>query len=104
MPQVALRVYLVTHSLLEYLGFRKPAIGLALPDLHTIARDLKRPTGRRFQRNFAQIVGKRAEQFLSEPRGPQKPLALGAVGDDDFRFGERHILTHTPQGLALKGG
>jgi hypothetical protein len=41
---------------------------------------------------------------LSEPRSPQKPLALGAVGDDDFRFGERHILTHTPQGLALKGG
>lgn len=103
MPQVALRVDLVTHSLLEYLGFREPAISLALPDLHTIARDSKRPTGRRLQRDLAQIVGKRAEQLLSEPRGPQKPLALGAIGDDDFGFDGRHILTLIPQGLALKG-
>lgn len=53
MPKVALRVDLVAHALLEHLGLGKPTIGLALPDLHTIAGDAKRPAGGRLERHFA---------------------------------------------------
>lgn len=52
-PQVALRVDLVAHTLLEHFGLREAAISLALPDLHAVAGNAKRAAGRRLQRHFA---------------------------------------------------
>jgi len=104
-PQVALRVDLVAHALLEHLGLRKAAIGLALPDLHTVAGDAKSAAGSRFQRHFAQVVGKGTQQFLGQPCGAQQPLALGAIGDDDLGFIRRHNLTGSwRNGLGGSGG
>ena len=93
MPQVTLRINLVAHPLLEHLGLREPAIGLALPDLYTVARNAKRPAGRRLQRHLAEVIGKGAQQFLGQPRSAQQPLALGAIGDDNLRLGSGHEMT-----------
>lgn len=71
MPQVALRVDLVTYALLEHLGLGKTAVRLALPNLHTVASDAKRAARGRFQRHLAQIISKRTQQFLRQPRGAQ---------------------------------
>ncbi len=71
MPQVALRVDLVTYALLEYLGLGKTAVDLALPDLHAITGDAKCATSGRFQRHFAQVIRKRTQQLLRQPRGAQ---------------------------------
>ncbi len=71
MPQVTLRVDLVAYALLEHLGLGKTAVRLALPNLHAITRDTKRAAGGRFQRHFAQVIGKRAQQFLRQPRRAQ---------------------------------
>ena len=71
MPQVPLRVDLIAHALLEYLGLGKTAVDLALPDLHAITGDAKCATGGRFQRHFAQVISKRTQQFLRQPRGAQ---------------------------------
>ncbi len=84
--QVALRVDLVTYALLEHLGLRETAIGLALPDLHTVAGDVEDSAGAGHQGDFTQIVTEGAEQLLGQPGGAQQPLALGAIGDDNFRF------------------
>ncbi len=92
MPKVALRVDLIAYALLEYLGFRESTIRLALPDLHAIAGDAKRPAGRRLQRHFTQVLGKRTQQFLRKPCRAQQPLALGAIGDNDLGFVNRHSL------------
>ncbi len=91
MAEVALRVDLIADSLLEHLGLGKAAIGLALPDLHIVAADVKYPAGAGHQRHLAEVVAESAEQFLRQPRGAQQPLALGAIRDDDFRFCSRHV-------------
>lgn len=71
MPQVTLRVDLVTYALLEHLGLGKTTVSLALPDLHAITRDAKRTARGRLQRHFAHVIGKRTQQFLRQPRGAQ---------------------------------
>ena len=86
MAQVPLRVDPVADPLLEDLGLGKTAIGLALPELRTVATDVEHTTGARHQGYFAQVVAKGAEQLLGQPGGAQQPLALGAIRDDDFRF------------------
>ena len=90
MAEVAVRIDLIAHSLLQYLGLRETTVGLALPDLHTRTSDMKHPTGARHQRHFAQVVSEGAEQFLSQPRRAQQPLALSAISDDNFGFGDGH--------------
>lgn len=92
MPEVALWVDLVAHALLEHLGLGEAPVRLALPDLHALAGDAKRPARDRFQRHFAQVIGKRTQQFLRQPCGAQQPLALGAIGDDDLGFISGHNL------------
>ncbi|KPY29838.1 Transposase, family [Pseudomonas syringae pv. primulae] len=88
--QVTRRVDLITHPLLEHLGFRESTVGLALPDLYAVTGNAKGATRGRLKRDLAQIVAERTQQFLSQPGGTQQPLALGAVGDDDFGFSGRH--------------
>ena len=92
MPEVALRVDLITHPLLEDLGFREATVLFTLPDLHAIAGDAKRTAGGRFQRHFAQVIRKRTEQLLGQPRRAQQPLTLGAIGDDDLGLVHGHNL------------
>ncbi len=92
-PEVTLGVDPVPYPLLEYLGFGKAAVLLALPDLHFVASDPEHPAGPRFQGHLAEIVGEGAEQFLGQPGGTQQPLALSAVGDDDMRFTCGHDCT-----------
>ncbi len=105
MAQIALRVDLVTYALLEHLGFGEAAVGLALPDLHAIAGDAKRAAGGRLQRHTTQVIGKRTQQLLGQPRGAQQPLALGAIGDDDLGFAQRHNLRGSwHNGLGGSGG
>ena len=89
--EVAVRIDLVANPLLEHLGLGKTAVGLALPDLHAVTGDVKHPAGARHQRHFAEVVAEGAEQFLRQPRGAQQPLALGAIGDDNFCFCDSHV-------------
>ena len=86
MPEVALRVDLVAHALLEHLGFGKAAVGLAFPDLNTVAGNPKRAPRGRQKRHFAQVIGKGTQQLLRQPGSAQQPLALSAIGDDDLGF------------------
>ena len=105
MPEVALRVDLITHPLLEHLGLREATVLFALPDLHAIAGDAKRTAGGRLQRHFAQVIRKRAEQLLGQPRRAQQPLALGAIGDDNLRLAHGHNLIGSwGNGLGVSGG
>lgn len=90
MPQIPLGIDLVSHALLQHLGFGEATVQLALPYLHVVAADMKGPAGGRHQRHLAEVVAKGREQLLSQPGGTQHPLALRAVGDDNFRFGIGH--------------
>ena len=94
-PQVPFWGDLVAYPLLEHLGLRETAIGLALPDLYAVAGDAKRPAGRRLQGDFAEVVGKGAQQFLGQPRGAQQPLTLGAIGDDNLGLGCGHKMKNS---------
>ena len=90
MPQVAVRINLIADPLLQHFGFRETAVSLALPDLHVVTENVKHPTGAGHQLHFAEVVAKRAEQFLGQPGSTQQPLALRAIRDDDFRFACSH--------------
>ena len=90
MPQVAVRIDLVADPLLEHLGLGETAISLALPELHLVTENVKDPTRAGHQGHLAQVIAKGAEQLLGEPGRTQQPLALGALGDDDFRFAGGH--------------
>ncbi|MNE55671.1 hypothetical protein D3C80_1505220 [compost metagenome] len=90
MPEVAVRIDLITDPLLEDLGFREATVRLALPDLYIVTKNMKDPARAGHQGHFAQVITERAEQFLRQPRCAQQPLALGAIGDDDFRFAGGH--------------
>ncbi len=90
MSQVPRRVDLVAYPLLEHLGLGKTSIGLALPDLHIIAGNAEYPSGTRLQAHLAEIVAEGTEQFLGKPGGTQQPLALRAIGNDDFWLGRWH--------------
>ncbi|CAO3304739.1 hypothetical protein METHP14_80061 [Pseudomonas sp. P14-2025] len=98
MTKITLRVDLVAHPLLQYLRFGETTVGLALPDLHAIAGDAEDTPGTRLQRYPAKVVGKGTEQFLSQPGSTQQPLALGAIGDDDFRLVVSHGETSPGKG------
>lgn len=67
MAQIALGVDAVANPLFEHLGLRETTVSLALPDLLAIAGNAKNPAGARLQRDLAQVVGKRTEQFLRQP-------------------------------------
>ncbi len=43
------------------------------------------------ERNFADLILKRSQQFLRHPRGPQHPAALGAVANLDARACSIHL-------------
>lgn len=66
-PEVALRVDAVANPLFERLGLGEAAVGLAFPDLHTVAGDTEDATGSGLQADFSEIVGEGAEQFLGQP-------------------------------------
>src|SRR5690606_36476500 len=91
MPQRALRIDAIAHALLQYLGLGKPAVQLALPALHAIAADVEGAAGSRHQRHLAQVLAECGQQLLRQPGRAQQPLALSAIGDDDFRPGCTHL-------------
>ena len=76
MAEIAARSDQVAHALLEHLGLGKAAIGLALPDLHSVAGDAEHPAAARLQADPGEILTEGAEQLLGQPGGTQQPLCL----------------------------
>ena len=71
----------VPHELLEFLHLRESPCFLSGPDNFVVDSDLEDAA---FARDKGYLVGfvlEGCEEFLSHPAGPQKPTALGAVGD-----------------------
>lgn len=86
MSQVSLRVDLIAHPLLQFFGFGKTTVQLALPYLYPVAGDMKGATASRHQRYLAEVIAKCGQEFLRQPGRAQQPLALRAIADDDFRL------------------
>src|SRR4249920_263307 len=83
MAEIACRIETVANDLLQPLDVGKAAVALALPDELALIFDPEHPAGAGPQRDLAQILREGREQLLRHPGGPQQPLALSAIGDDD---------------------
>src|SRR5260370_10584775 len=84
MPERATGGDAVADELFDLLDFRKAAPLLPRPDELVINAHLKDATGPiRGERHGAELLGKRGQQLLRHPAGPQAPAAQSAIGDLD---------------------
>jgi hypothetical protein len=86
MPQVLVRRHAIAHQLLQFLGFRKPALFLSRPDQFAVDAHLEDTARAGNQRHLAEVGVERREQFLRQPPGAQYPATLGAVSDFHARM------------------
>ena len=71
----------VPRELLEFLHLRESPCFRSGPDNFAVDSDLEDAAFAGNKSYLAGFVLKGREEFLSHPAGPQKPTALGAVGD-----------------------
>src|SRR6202023_3156218 len=84
MPERATGGDAVADELFDLLDFRKAAPLLPRPDDLVINAHLKDATGPiRGERHGAELLGKRGQELLRHPAGPQAPAAQSAIGDLD---------------------
>src|SRR6202040_3148181 len=84
MPERATGGDAVADELFDLLDFRKAAPLLPRPDDLVINAHLKDATGFiRGERHGAELLGKRGQQLLRHPAGPQAPAAQSAIGELD---------------------
>src|SRR5258708_30029862 len=84
MPERATGGDAVADELFDLLDFRKAVPLLPRPDDLVINAHLKDATGPiRGERHGAELLGKRGQQLLRHPAGPQAPAAQSAIGDLD---------------------
>lgn len=90
----------------QYLRFGEPTVLLAGPHKFVSKRDVEHAARAGFQRDFAEIVRERREEFLGEPCRAKQPPALGAVFDADTRFmeGRAHAYIVRARFVDAKGG
>src|SRR5580693_8255256 len=84
MPERATGGDAVADELFDLLDFRKAAPLLPRPDELVINAHLKDATSPiRGECHGAELLGKRSQQLLRHPAGPQAPAAQSAIGDLD---------------------
>jgi hypothetical protein len=86
-PQIAAGREAIAHALLQGFDVGKAAVAPAFPNYVSVDLDLKRAAGGGAKRHFADLFAEGREELLRHPGGPQKPMALRAIGDGDPRFG-----------------
>jgi hypothetical protein len=91
--QIAAGREAIAHALLQGFDVGKAAVAPAFPDYVPVELDLKRAAGGGAKRHFADLFAEGREELLRHPGGPQKPMALRAIGDGNARFG-LHVRPH----------
>lgn len=81
MPKVSTRGDAVAYQLLDFLGFWEATFVLAGKDELSVEPELKNPSGSGLERDFAEIIDKCGEEFLTEPSSSQQPSTLLAVSN-----------------------
>ena len=72
---------MVSDDLLEFLDIREAPCCFARPNELSLGTDLEDTAGSGDEREFANIVLERREQFLRHPGGTEKPTALRTIFD-----------------------
>ena len=103
MTQITIRGNLVSHALLELLGFRKPPLGLSGPKEITCSPDFKDAARSGDQGNPAELLFKRGQKFLGQPSCAKEPAALGAIFNFEDRFGHDSFGGSHDPGLKGQG-
>lgn len=87
MPQVTVGSYPIAYQALELGHLREPSGSRARIHDFTGHANVEDASPARDKRDFAQIIGKRGEEFLGSPARPQQPSALVAEFDFHARPG-----------------
>jgi hypothetical protein len=79
MAELPVREKLITHALLDFLGFGEPALSGPRPEGSPFCAHFEDAPFARLQRDLANLGAEGRQQFLGEPCRPEQPPALGAI-------------------------